>query len=67
MCHSWFVLASGGLLYTITAELRKRNFFTEEINSGKVAQKIEQTQDITKEIHCNAIQIRIVSFTYKIL
>lgn len=61
-CYSWFVLASGGLIYTITVGLGKRNFFTEEINnSGKLAQKIaEQAQEITEQIYCNTIQIKII-------
>lgn len=68
-CHSWFVLASGSLIYTITVREGKKNFFEEEIkNSSKLAQKIkEQAQDITEQIHCSTIQIRIIYYTYKVL
>lgn len=66
-CYKWHVsfLICAGLRRSHIhdhSRTRKKELFTEEINnSGKLAQKIaEQAQDITEQIHCNTIQIKII-------
>lgn len=67
-CHSWFVLAWGGLIYTISAALEIGPFPQQEVkNSGMLAWKVtERSQKITEQIHCSIIQIKITWFPYKV-